>query len=76
MLSVEKKISSLVECINKNIRYKIWKVILLLHPVKAKATPVYRFNSPCTESTEERVIRNLENMTYEERLKEVFSIMF
>lgn len=61
---------------NKNIRYNIWKVILLLHPVKVRALAAYRFNSPCTENTEERAIRNLEKVTYEERLKEVFAIMF
>lgn len=54
--------------INKSISYKTWKVVLFPHPVQVRASAVYRFDR--RESTEERLIRTLENMTYEKRLKE------
>lgn len=53
---------------NKSISYKTWKVVLFPHAVQVRASAMCRFDRGA--STEERLIRTLENMTYEKRRKE------
>lgn len=62
------KISFLVECINKSISYKTQKAVLFPHPEQVMDSAMSRFDRG--ERTEERLVRALENMTYEKRLKE------
>lgn len=63
-----KKISIIVGHKNKSISYKTWKVVLFPHAVQVRASAMCRFDRGA--STEERLIRTLENMTYEKRRKE------
>lgn len=65
MLFLE-KVSIIVGCINNSISYKTWEVLLFPHPVQASA--LCRFDKE--KSVEERLIRFLENMTCEKRMKE------